>query len=108
MRDGYLRIEGAFSREKAAEWTQDVWTRLGMDPDDPSTWTEEWTNMPCELASNPVPGASSGGGSDGLTGSTLAWKSVAVETFSPRAWGAIGELVVGVLKYRWRRRNAEM
>jgi hypothetical protein len=41
MRDGYLRIEGAFSREKAAEWTQDVWTRLGMDPDDPSTWTED-------------------------------------------------------------------
>jgi hypothetical protein len=52
MRDGYLRIEGAFSREKAAEWTQDVWTRLGMDPNDPSTWTEEWTNMPCEWASN--------------------------------------------------------
>jgi hypothetical protein len=54
MRDGYLRIEVAFSREKAAEWTQDVWTRLGMDPDDPSTWTEEWTNMPCERAPYPV------------------------------------------------------
>lgn len=32
MRDGYLKLVAAFSREKAQEWTKDVWTRLGMEP----------------------------------------------------------------------------
>lgn len=46
MTKGYLRLPQAFPKEKAAEWTKDVWVRLGMDPDDRTTWTREWTNMP--------------------------------------------------------------
>ncbi|ORY28602.1 hypothetical protein BCR39DRAFT_559418 [Naematelia encephala] len=70
MNDGYLRLEGAFSREKADEWTKDVWVRLGMDPNDQTTWMREWTNMPHH-------------------------RKELVETFSPIAWNAIGELVGG-------------
>ncbi len=47
MTNGFLRLSKAFSPEKAAEWTKDVWTRLGMDPNDQSTWDKEWINMPC-------------------------------------------------------------
>ena len=46
MADGYLVIRNAFSEEKAAEWTKDLWVRLGMDPQDPKTWSEEKVHMP--------------------------------------------------------------
>jgi hypothetical protein len=35
---GYIRIDGAFTREAAAQWTSELWSRLGMDPRDKSTW----------------------------------------------------------------------
>lgn len=40
------RIPKAFTQEQAAEMTKGVWTRLGMDPNDKSTWTAVRTNMP--------------------------------------------------------------
>ena len=46
MQHGWVRIPQAFPREKAQEWTSNIWTRLGMEPDDKSTWTRDWTNMP--------------------------------------------------------------
>ena len=55
MRDGWFKIEGAFSREKAADWSQDVWTRLDMNPNDRSTWTSEWINMPGEASDDTPP-----------------------------------------------------
>jgi len=70
MQRGWLRLEGAFPREKAHEWTKDVFTRLGFDPDDKSTWTRDWTNMPSH-------------------------KSELIETFSPMAWGAMADLLGG-------------
>ena len=70
MKYGYLRIPKAFSPEKAAEWTASVWTRLGYDPNDKSTWLQERINMPNH-------------------------KFEAVSTFSPVAWGAICELLGG-------------
>ena len=70
MKYGYLRIPNAFSAEKAAEWTAKVWTRLGYNPNDKSTWTKERINMPNH-------------------------KFEAVRTFSPKAWGTICELLGG-------------
>ena len=70
MRYGYLRISNAFSLEKANEWVSDVWTRLGFDPNDKSTWTKERINMPNH-------------------------KFEPVQTFSPFAWGCICELLGG-------------
>ncbi len=70
MKYGYLRLENCFSKEQAAEWTKDVWTRLGFDPNDKSTWTRERTNMP-------------------------AHHNVPVSQFAPKAWNAICELCGG-------------
>lgn len=41
MENGYVVIKNAFSKEKADEWTKDLWVRLGMDPNDKSTWVHE-------------------------------------------------------------------
>ncbi len=46
MDKGYIVIHGAFTKEKAAEWTKNVWVRLGFDPNDKRTWTTERTHMP--------------------------------------------------------------
>ncbi|KAK4865752.1 hypothetical protein LT330_009185 [Penicillium expansum] len=70
MKYGYVRLPDCFSREKAAEWAGDVWTRLGVSPTNKSTWTTEITHM----------------------GDT---KEEAVSTFSPKAWAAICELLGG-------------
>ncbi|CAI7635259.1 unnamed protein product [Penicillium palitans] len=70
MRYGYVRLPACFSREKAAEWAGDVWTRLGVSPTDNSTWTTEITHM----------------GDN---------KEEPVRTFAPKAWAAICELLGG-------------
>jgi hypothetical protein len=50
MTKGYIRIPQAFTTAQADDVIKDVWVRLGMDPDDKSTWDREWINMPCTLA----------------------------------------------------------
>lgn len=70
LNHGHVRIPGCFSREKAAEWTADVWVRLGYSPIDKSTWTKERINMPHH-------------------------RSESVRTFAPKAWAAICELCGG-------------
>ncbi|KAJ5279733.1 hypothetical protein N7478_005105 [Penicillium angulare] len=70
MQYGYVRVPQCFSREKAAVWTADVWTRLGFSPTDKSTWVTECTHMP-EHREEPV------------------------KTFAPKAWAAICELLGG-------------
>ena len=39
-------VKSAFSRAQAAEFTKDLWVRLGRDADDPSTWDRERVHMP--------------------------------------------------------------
>lgn len=70
MTYGYVRITDCFTREKATEWTKDVWIRLGFSPTDKSTWTSERINMPSH-------------------------RSEPVQTFAPKAWAAICELLGG-------------
>jgi hypothetical protein len=65
-----FRIEGAFTQEQAAEVTQDVWARLGFDPNDKKTWTRVRTNMPHH-------------------------RDFDAATLAPRAWEAICELCGG-------------
>ncbi|MDA4113095.1 MAG: phytanoyl-CoA dioxygenase family protein [Thaumarchaeota archaeon] len=38
--DGFVRVEGAFSPEVAAEGRTAIWTQMGKDPGNPATWTE--------------------------------------------------------------------
>ncbi|KAJ5802690.1 uncharacterized protein N7503_005140 [Penicillium pulvis] len=70
MQYGYVRVPECFSRDKAAAWTADVWTRLGFSPTDKATWKTECTHMP-------------------------EHKEVSVKTFAPKAWSAICELLGG-------------
>ena len=46
MEHGYIVIKGAFTRDQAADFTKNMWTRLGVDPNDPSTWDRERIHMP--------------------------------------------------------------
>lgn len=39
IRNGYLRIDGAFPRSTAEAAREILWRDTGCDPDDPSTWT---------------------------------------------------------------------
>lgn len=46
LANGYVKLTGCFTRARAAEWSKELWVRLGMDPNDSTTWTKERTNMP--------------------------------------------------------------
>jgi hypothetical protein len=70
LKHGFVKISQCFTRAQAADFTSTMWTRLGMDPNDKNTWTEEKTNMP--------------------------WHHhVPVSEFSPKAWSAICQLLGG-------------
>ncbi|KAJ7616941.1 hypothetical protein DFH06DRAFT_1062246 [Mycena polygramma] len=70
LRPGFLHLAHCFSREASAAFTSKLWTRLGMSPDDKTTWHTERTNMPSHT-------------------------TVRVSEFAPKAWSAICELVGG-------------
>ncbi|TFY60531.1 hypothetical protein EVJ58_g5093 [Rhodofomes roseus] len=68
LETGYVVIKQAFTKEKAAEWTKGMWTRLGLDPNDKSTWDRERIHMPWH-------------------------KREVVSAFAPKAWEAIKDLL---------------
>ncbi len=70
IRKGYVKIEGAFSRETAEKYTRTCFDRLGYDMDDKSTWAEKRIHM---------------GGSE----------YVEVKEFAPRVYDAICQLLGG-------------
>lgn len=43
---GHIVLHDCFSRELAAEWVARAWMRLGLEPDDPATWTQARIQMP--------------------------------------------------------------
>jgi hypothetical protein len=67
---GYVVLHDCFSREAAEEHTNSIWTRLGYDRDDPSTWAEPTIHMPNHRALD-------------------------VREFAPKAWAAVCDLVGG-------------
>jgi hypothetical protein len=67
---GFIHLPQCFSREASEAFTSGLWTRLGMSPDDKSTWHTERTNMPSH-------------------------NSVLISEFAPKAWSAICELLGG-------------
>jgi hypothetical protein len=67
---GFVHLTQCFSREASEVFASNLWTRLGMSPDDKSTWHTEWTNMPSHT-------------------------SVLISEFAPKAWSAICELLGG-------------
>jgi hypothetical protein len=38
LEHGWVKLSNCFSKEQAAKLQETLWTRLGMDPNDTSTW----------------------------------------------------------------------
>ncbi|KAF9700937.1 hypothetical protein EKO04_000847 [Ascochyta lentis] len=70
LENGWLKLSECFTPEQAEDLQSTLWTRLGMNKNDMSTWHTERTNMP-------------------------HWKEFQVEEFAPRAWGGICSLLGG-------------
>ncbi|KAJ9302013.1 hypothetical protein DTO271G3_879 [Paecilomyces variotii] len=70
LEHGFIKIPECFSREAAAQFSSSVWTRLGINPNDKSTWHSETIHMPGE-------------------------KYISIKEFAPKAHYAICELVGG-------------
>ncbi|KAF8898416.1 hypothetical protein BD779DRAFT_1658674 [Infundibulicybe gibba] len=70
LQRGYVVIRDAFTKEKGAEWTKTIWTRLDMNPDDKMSWDRERIHMPVHRRED-------------------------VATFAPKAWAAIQDLLGG-------------
>jgi hypothetical protein len=45
LEKGFVVVKGAISRETSAEWMDHCWTRLGIDPQDRSTWNIDRVHM---------------------------------------------------------------
>ncbi|EMD00309.1 hypothetical protein BAUCODRAFT_30792 [Baudoinia panamericana UAMH 10762] len=60
MEHGWIKLSGCFGQELVDKMTANLWTRLGMSPEDKTTWTAERVNMPAHnqyLASEIAPKA---------------------------------------------------
>ena len=47
LEKGWVKIEGAISLENIKKFSDDVWIRLGYDPQDKSTWEKEKVSAIC-------------------------------------------------------------
>ncbi|KAF2026818.1 hypothetical protein EK21DRAFT_73289 [Setomelanomma holmii] len=70
LEHGWIKLSNCFSKEQAASLQKTLWTRLGMDPEDISTWHTERTNMPF-------------------------FNEFLVSDFAPKAWAGICSLLGG-------------
>jgi hypothetical protein len=75
LEHGYVVVHDCFSTEAAAELTASIWTRLGYDADDQSTWAEPSIHMPSH-------------------------RQLDVKEFAPKAWLAACDLVGGADRVR--------
>ncbi|KAI0041388.1 hypothetical protein FA95DRAFT_1565428 [Auriscalpium vulgare] len=70
LEHGWVRIEGGVPPANIAHFSENVWVRLGYDPDDKSTWQKEKIHMPRH-------------------------RQIPTAEFMPKAWAAICEIVGG-------------
>jgi hypothetical protein len=70
LEHGFIKVEKCFTKAQAAEFTSMMWTRLGFDPNDKSTWTTERSHM-------------------------SSHNSVSIAEFAPKAWSAMSQLLGG-------------
>jgi hypothetical protein len=66
VKHGWLKIPNAIDKKYLELWMSNLWTRLGWDKDDKTTWTDEYVKMPRH-------------------------REVPVEELCPRAWEAACE-----------------
>ncbi|KAI0633815.1 hypothetical protein C8Q77DRAFT_814098 [Trametes polyzona] len=70
LEHGWVRIPKAVKEEYLRAFTENVWVRLGYDPEDKSTWEKEKIHMPRH-------------------------REIPTREFIPKAWGAMCELLGG-------------
>ncbi|KAF1950333.1 hypothetical protein CC80DRAFT_598341 [Byssothecium circinans] len=70
LQHGWLKLSNCFTRKQAEELQSTLWTRLGMDPNDMSTWHTERINMPWH-------------------------RTFSVSEFAPKSWSGICQLLAG-------------
>ena len=67
---GFVRVEGCFGRDVAERAMEEMWSRLGYDPADRSTWADKSVHMP-------------------------SLNRFEVKDFAPKAWAVACDLVGG-------------
>jgi len=77
LEKGYVVLRGAVPKESIQKFKHDVWVRLGMDPNDKSTWHTEELHMPRHRQEH-------------------------ASTFAPKVWGAMGDLLGGEDRLDWK------
>jgi len=70
LEHGWVRIPQGVPKENIDKFTENVWVRLGYDPEDKSTWDKEKIHMPRH-------------------------QEIPTSEFMPKAWGAMCELLGG-------------
>ncbi|KAF2125945.1 hypothetical protein P153DRAFT_324352 [Dothidotthia symphoricarpi CBS 119687] len=75
VENGYIKLSNCFTKEQADDIQSTLWTRLGMDPNDMSTWNSERIHMP-------------------------HFREFDVSTFSPRAWAGMCSLLGGASRIK--------
>ncbi|THH19324.1 hypothetical protein EUX98_g8797 [Antrodiella citrinella] len=70
LEHGWVRIPQGVPEENINKFTENVWVRLGYDPEDKSTWDKEKIHMPRH-------------------------QEIPTSEFMPKAWGAMCELLGG-------------
>ena len=46
LEQGWIRVPNAMNKEIMDEWLSNMWVRLGMDPNDKTTWKPDYVTMP--------------------------------------------------------------
>jgi len=79
-----LKVPKAINQKYIDEWVPQLWTRIGYDPDDKSTWEAEYLHLPRH-------------------------REVRAEDFAPAAWAKITELAGGehMMHPDWERYNGD-
>ncbi|KAK7458014.1 hypothetical protein VKT23_009922 [Stygiomarasmius scandens] len=70
LEHGWLHLPQGVKKENIDRFVGDVWIRTGYDPNDSTTWDEEWFRMPRQ-------------------------KEMLWQDFAPKGWGAICEILGG-------------
>lgn len=70
LQHGWLKVTNAIDPKYFDLWMEDMWTRIGYDPNDKSTWHTEYLHLPRH-------------------------REVRAEEFCPKAWEKIVEIVGG-------------
>ncbi|EJU05744.1 hypothetical protein DACRYDRAFT_75103 [Dacryopinax primogenitus] len=94
MDNGYLIIPQALLPEYADEFTKDVWTRLGYNPDDKTTWAKDRIHMAwhhAEEARKMAPKAWAAicellGGEDRVTETSAKWRDNIILNLGAAEW----------------------